>query len=139
MKVKTSKCPACGDLDGCHHWRENVEIVINKRYGGFGLSRKAFLRLREMGSEVALKEPDIGEVWPGSKPVEVRRAGYLDSFCRDIKRDDPMLVKVVRELGEEASAPLAKLRIVSVPDGIEWEIDDYDGMETIAETHRTWD
>ena len=32
----------------------------------------------------------------------------------------------------------AELAIVEIPDGIEWEIDDYDGIETIAETHRTW-
>ena len=39
------------------------EIVINRCYGGFSLSRKAFLRLRELGQKDALGEPDWGEPW----------------------------------------------------------------------------
>ena len=28
--------------------------------------------------------------------------------------------------------------IVEVPDGGEWELDEYDGIEHVAEKHRTW-
>jgi hypothetical protein len=30
------------------------------------------------------------------------------------------------------------LRIVEIPDGVEWHISEYDGIEHIAENHRTW-
>jgi len=30
------------------------------------------------------------------------------------------------------------LKIVDIPDGVEWEIEEYDGMEWVAEKHRTW-
>lgn len=53
-------------------------------------------------------------------------------------RADPLLVQVVKELGEEANGSHAKLRVVEVPDGVEWEIDEYDGNEHVAEKHRTW-
>lgn len=53
-------------------------------------------------------------------------------------RTDPLLVRVVEELGERAHGQHAKLKIVEIPDGIEWEIDEYDGREQIAEQHRTW-
>ena len=53
-------------------------------------------------------------------------------------RTDPLLIQVVEELGELADGSCAKLSIVEIPDGIEWEIDEYDGIETIHEKHRSW-
>ena len=57
---------------------------------------------------------------------------------RDYERHDPLLVQVVEELGKEANGPCASLKIVEVPDNVEWEIDDYDGQEHIAQKHATW-
>jgi hypothetical protein len=28
--------------------------------------------------------------------------------------------------------------VVEIPDGVEWEIAEYDGLEWVAEKHRTW-
>jgi len=56
----------------------------------------------------------------------------------DIKRNDPILVSVVESLGEMANGKFAQLEIVEIPDDVEWEIDDYDGMESIEEAHRSW-
>lgn len=53
-------------------------------------------------------------------------------------RTDPLLVQVVEELGDEASGYLSELKIVEIPDDIEWSIDDYDGMERVEEAHRSW-
>jgi hypothetical protein len=30
------------------------------------------------------------------------------------------------------------LTIVDIPDDIEWQIEEYDGMEWVAEVHRIW-
>ena len=54
-------------------------------------------------------------------------------------RADPNLIKVVEELGEEASGRLSKLKIVEIPDGVEWTIEEHDGNEWVAEKHRTWE
>ena len=32
----------------------------------------------------------------------------------------------------------AELKIVEVPDDVVWEIDEYDGLESISEVHRRW-
>ena len=41
--------------------------------------------------------------------------------------------KIHRENGKHAT-----LKIVKIPDGVEWEIEEYDGREWISEKHRTW-
>lgn len=53
-------------------------------------------------------------------------------------RTDPLLIKVVEELGEEANGRYCKLKVVEIPDGTNFEIDEYDGLETIHEVHRSW-
>lgn len=56
-------------------------------------------------------------------------------------RADPDLVKVVEELNEQgirASGIFADLEVVEIPDGVEWEIDEYDGLEIVREKHRSW-
>lgn len=79
------------------------------------------------------------ECWAdGSGP----RRSYCDSgrgtFCRDIPRDSELLVQVVEELGDEANGKFASLKVVTIPDDVEWEIHEYDGREWVAEKHRTW-
>lgn len=48
------------------------------------------------------------------------------------------LVELVEDLGVKASSSLAQLEVIEIPDDVEWEIDDYDGIETIREKHRSW-
>ena len=56
----------------------------------------------------------------------------------NIPRDDPILIQVVEELGEASWGSAAELKIVDIPDDVEWEIEDYDGQEWVSEVHRTW-
>lgn len=58
--------------------------------------------------------------------------------CRPENRSDPILVQTVEELGEKANGSCAKLKVIEIPDDIEWEIDEYDGMESVRECHRSW-
>lgn len=93
--------------------------------------------------------PNIDEVAPalvnwGEHPVEVRQAHNqliethsLDKG-RSIDRADPDLIKVIESLGEKANGSHAKLEIVEIPDGTDWEVEEYDGREWIAEKHATW-
>jgi len=48
------------------------------------------------------------------------------------------LIAVIEELGEEANGRCAEIAIVEIPDDVEWEVDEYDGKEWVAEIHRTW-
>ena len=53
-------------------------------------------------------------------------------------RADPDLVAVVEELGEKAWGNFSELKVVEIPDDVNWHIAEYDGLEHIAEDHRTW-
>jgi hypothetical protein len=70
---------------------------------------------------------------------------YADSISDEnmisddnIMRNDPDLVWVVEELGTAANGWAANLGIVEIPEGISWYIEEYDGFEWVAESHRTW-
>jgi hypothetical protein len=41
-------------------------------------------------------------------------------------------------LGEAASGDSAQIVIVEIPAGIEWFIQEHDGVESIHEKHRKW-
>jgi hypothetical protein len=90
-------------------------VVINDCHGGFGLSEDAITRYMELTGQIE-----------------------RDFHHRDIPRDDPYLVQVVRELGDLASGCHAKLKIVEIPGDVSWHIAEYDGSEWVAEDHRTW-
>jgi hypothetical protein len=53
-------------------------------------------------------------------------------------RTDKNLISVVRGMGKKANSMFAELKVVCVPDGVEYSIDEYDGNESIHETHRIW-
>jgi hypothetical protein len=112
-------------------------VVINTCHGGYSLSREAVL--------LYLKRALIEyETQPRESRYETERYGPLIVvngkiwYSSDISRDDPVLVSVVRELGAKANGELAKLKIVEIPASVDWQIDEYDGREWVAEAHRTW-
>jgi hypothetical protein len=133
-----------------------MEIVVNRCFGGFGLSYKAVMRYAELiGKNIYAYASD-----GNSSSSKCRQIFEDDSYCthyltepnltkfpedndlyfseRNIMRNDENLVKVVKELGEEANTRFSHLEIVEIPDDVDWEISEYDGMETVEEKHRSW-
>lgn len=50
---------------------------------------------------------------------------------RSIDRTDPKLIQVIEELGKRANGAFSELKIVKIPNGVDYEIDEYDGLESI--------
>ena len=88
-----------------------MKVVINRCFGGFGLSELAAHRLEAAGVPV---------------------------YLSDIDRSNPILVAIVEELGELANDSYADLKVVEIPEYISWEIYNDDGIESIHEKHRAW-
>ena len=90
-----------------------MKVVINTCYGGFSVSKAVY--------------DYLGIPWDNY--------GYIN-----LERNDPTLIAAIEAVGLEAAAGrYAQLKIVDIPEDIEWYIDEYDGMESIHENHKVWD
>ena len=137
-----------------------MKIVINVCFGDYGLSIEAMKRLIELKSP-AIEALDI-DTYFGKEHKDKRLKewmsrskdvgdGYInDTFGSSLFKDgifynynrsirtDPDLIRVVEEMGKDADGCFAELKVIEIPDGIEYEIEEYDGNEHIAEVHETW-
>lgn len=121
-----------------------MKVVINKCFGGFGISDQAFeLLLSKKGIEYERVQgaPVLGyDTWNYyDKGFAGDPNHQIYDFQFEDKRDDPELIAVIEELGEKAYGWAADLKIVEIPDDVEWYVEEYDGREWIAEKHRTWE
>jgi hypothetical protein len=140
-----------------------MKIVINRCFGGYGLSHEAIMRYLDLKGITVYPEKSEGRwgywtywlVKPEDRLEEKEgesfytmtmdeRQDYNKRFSdetfgvEDISRDDPVLIEVIEELGDAANGDCAELAIVEIPDDVEWEISEYDGSEHVAEKHRVW-
>lgn len=88
--------------------------------------------------EVGISQKNWSEMTDDQKRLSNESWEKITLEQRPEDRSDPVLIKVVEELGEKANGRCAELSVVEIPDGVDWEISEYDGMEYIAEKHRTW-
>ena len=93
-----------------------IFIVVNAKYGGFDLS--------EEGQRVW--EERSGRSWD---EAEVFRHEF---------RTDPVLVSMVLEDPDRYSGSFARLRVDEIPDDVDWQIENIDGIECVSEKHRKW-
>lgn len=135
------------------------KVVINVCFGGFGLSeaaihayvaRKGLTLYPEQDSELYTiywivppeqRIPNLPD-WH-NQPLEARQnwSEQYDAqrlYNKKIERTDPDLIAVIEELGTNANGACSELKIIEIPDNIHWKIEEYDGLEHIAEVHRTW-
>ena len=134
-------------------------IVINKCFGGFGLSIEAQKLINKFGcphSEIKTEQEYFGD---SMKDFDIEHYGSVENahkqhaelceipfskgklICDDHDRNArncPVLIKVVEKMGKKSWGKHAELKIVKIPNGVEYEIEEYDGSEWISEKHRTW-
>lgn len=98
-----------------------TKVAINCDWGGFSLSFDILARVLE------LQGLGIG--------TEVDRTDeyYLSEYSN---RTNAALCQAILEA--KAKGTNGSLRVVEVPEGVEFVIEDYDGCETVEEKHRTF-
>jgi hypothetical protein len=92
------------------------KIVINVCHGGFGISDEAM---------------QLYKILVGIPPA-------AEFYDWELDRDSPQLVQIVEQLGERTNTRYSHLKVVEIPQDVEWHIHEYDGWEHVAENHRTW-
>lgn len=132
-----------------------MKVVINSCYGGFSLSPKGERRYLEIRGYKSYfykqtKHSLLDGVAEFVRIDDIEAVPTFFSYCTlsdegetisdypsdtfdayDLERNDPALIQVVEELGEEASGACAKLKIVDIEKGRWFKINEYDGYESI--------
>lgn len=142
-----------------------MKVILNKCYGGFGVSKEAYkLYCKKIGKTAyfykdeyigngvvnfyRITDADFAEYNFSSfycitkdyeNKVNYHNIDKLDILYLNTEyRENTILIEVVEELGEKANGKYAQLEIVDIPNGMNYEIDDYDGIETLRPNVPTW-
>lgn len=144
------------------------KVVINNCYGGFRLSLRGLEELAKLKGDGELfhYELDYGarvykKVTSEQNEKSRNHGLFVSTLTKDlgnevseqdfhersvkhfygageVERHDPELINVVEKLGTLANTRVSDLKIVEIPKEIDYQIEDYDGVEWVAEKHRTW-
>ena len=106
-----------------------MKLLINVCYGGYGLSNEALeLWAKKKNMVLTKKTTEYGD-------YDYYVDGDQIISDHNIDRDDPTIIEVFEELGSErTSGDHGELSLVELPDGCEYNITEYDGWESIANT-----
>jgi hypothetical protein len=124
----------------------SMKVAINRCYGGFDLSDEAFemyLNLKNIPYErVKARYPFANHQYDFYKEGHANDSDHLlffdTSYFNKEARTDSALIEVIETLKEDANGWAAELKVVDVPDDVEWQIAERDGLEWVEEKHRTW-
>ena len=121
-----------------------MKVAINTCFGGFGLSNEAFqelLKRKGVEWELVRTGTTMGFLRESYyvKGHANEEAYYISDYDYYDDRTDPDLIAVIEQFGEKVNGFAASLKIVEIPDDVEWYVEEYDGREWIAEKHRTWE
>lgn len=134
-----------------------MKIILNKCYGGFGLSKEAYeLYAKKKGltlypyydsskdNFITLKKGDSSFLTYyfiedfGDEVLKNKIDWSKHLYLNYEYRNDPILIEVVEELGAKANGRFSNLVVVDIPDNMDYVIDDYDGIETLHENIKVW-
>lgn len=118
-----------------------MKVVINKCHGGFGLSNVAFEALLDKKGIAWEKTADDGSLI-GPNYYQKGHLGDKEYFISEYdhyeSRNCQALIQIVEKFGSDANGWASELKILEIPDDVEWTVMEYDGLEWVAEKHRTW-
>jgi hypothetical protein len=110
-----------------------TKIAINTCYGGFSISDKAFELLLKK-KNIKFNKVKSDRDWD----YKDMKGNYLSPYDFYEDRSDPDLIDVIETLKGKANDWSSNLKIIEIPDDVEWVIEEYDGNEWVSEVHRIW-
>ena len=94
----------------------HVEIMINARYGGFGISKE------------------------GMEEYHKRCPGTDEIDYYDIARHDPVMIQIIKEMGAQVNDTYSHIKLKKIPSQYvrHYSIHEYDGMESVTIDYNTY-
>jgi len=102
----------------------------SKRFDWEDKWQKDFQNYNDIGDGF-MSHPDGFNIYKDGQLYDIK-----DRYDNDV-RTDKDLIEIVETIGKEASGRFARLEVVEIPDDVNWEIQEYDGYESIHEIHRS--
>lgn len=112
-----------------------MKIIINQSFGSFGFSYGALKKW------LSRQEPGLYylSTMPGYLVSNIYEYDTHKEVHHKSLRTDPYMIELVEEDPYNASGPFAKLKVIEIPDDIEYYVQDNGGLEIVQEAHRSWD
>lgn len=107
-----------------------MKIVINRCFGGFDLSDQCYEALGGIRREIT------SVLYFYILPESIDPKSDIDK--RSLRTNSKLIELMETKGSAWCSGNLAELKIVEIPDNVDWIITDYDGVEQIEEVHRIW-
>ena len=123
------------------------EVVINKCFGGFRLSDEALEWLMKNKGWKLTEYNESGHGYKDETAQLVKadpKSSLGNKYYMIHDRTEPEvrenkdIIACIKALGEKANSKYSELTIIKIPSDVKYEIDEYDGLETIHEEHRSW-
>ena len=108
-----------------------MRVLISKDYGGLWVTKSDLLKYVKAKGWVPLPdETSLNHLRVLDKDPVSGEEGDINCHLTGICRHDPDLIAILE--GQHGT------KVVEIPDGVEYEIYDWDGVEQIHEVHRVW-
>lgn len=137
------------------------KVILNKCFGGFDVSKEAYeLYAKKKDLKIFCYEMDMEDIKNTKYKYAKKDNGlFINYFTKDFgnnvqitnedyekynlyldtsHREDPILIEVIEELCEKANGRFGELKIVEIPDDLDYVIDEYDGIETLHQKVQEW-
>jgi hypothetical protein len=120
-----------------------MEVVLIRNCGHFTLSELAINELINLGWTLGNSADEVSDCFTHKSGAKYLNYNKHDVDSKEF-RSNKDIVTIFKKLGDKALTDFEsiKFEIVTIPDDIEWYIEEqdqeYSGNEIIHEKHRTW-
>jgi hypothetical protein len=134
MKIAVNRCHGVFDLSTAA--KEKIAAKKGLKVYKYGIKQddsKIFAVYDPVNEDeflyICFTDKYLGEQTTETKVLE---HFYNLDFLEDEKRTDTDLISVIEELGDLASGNYGMIDIFTIPDNTVWELNDYNGYETLT-------